>query len=479
MSRLEKMVEGISNLLIAWRHALSVLFAALTLFFCWSATHVRLDPGFLKLIPIEHPYMKTMMEYIDFSGANTLLVNLRWKGEGDIYNAPFMDAMAKATDDVFFIPGIDRTHVSSIFTPDTYYIEITEDGFKGEPVVPARFSGTPEQLAKVRHNVSLTGEIGLIVSNDQKSALIRADLQEVDSNNPAKAEVFYRQVMSRLADIRGRVESPVKYTYKLKADHAPFKAGEVIAEGYVDYGFMQKFETFYKLPPDGGDAIAIDGSELAVEQGANPDYNKDIEVNIIGFAQLLSDVIHGLIGVFAFFGLAFVITIVLLFQYARSVKLTIVALVVALLPVLWLIGILPLIGFGIDPMSILVPFLIFSIGVSHAVQMTNAWRLEVTGGASAIEASRASFRKLFIPGAVALLTNALGFGVIMLIHIPIVHELGITACLGVLLMIATNKMILPIILTHVKLEESCKRYSARPPSPSMARVWGAIAKCAE
>ena len=479
MSRIERVVEGISNLLIAWRHGLSVLFAALTLFFCWSATHVRLDPGFLKLIPIEHPYMKTMMEYLDLSGANTLLVNLRWKGEGDIYNAPFMDAMAKATDDVFFIPGIDRTHVSSIFTPSTYYIEITEDGFKGEPVVPARFSATPEQLDKVRHNVALTGQIGLIVSNDQKSALIRADLQEVDTKNPAKAEVFYTQVMTKLKDIRGRFENPNKYSYKLKADHAPFKAGDVVAEGYVDYGWMQSVQTFYKLPPDGGDAVGIPGGELVAEVSPNPDYNKDVEVNIIGFAQLLSDVINGLIGVFAFFALAFGITVVLLFLYSRSVKLTIVALVVALLPVLWLIGILPLIGFGIDPMSILVPFLIFSIGVSHAVQMTNAWRQEVVSGASSIDASRNSFRKLFVPGAVALLTNALGFGVIMLIHIPIVHELGITACLGVLLMIATNKMILPIILTHVKLEESSREYSSRQSSPRAAALWNAIAKCAE
>ena len=37
-------------------------------------------------------------------------------------------------------------------------------------------------------------------------------------------------------------------------------------------------------------------------------------------------------------------------------------------------------GIGLDPMSILVPFLIFSIGVSHAVQMTNAWKLETLNG---------------------------------------------------------------------------------------------------
>lgn len=473
-------VDGISNFLLAWRHLLSVLFLAITVFFGWSATKVQLDPGFLKMIPIKHEYMRTMMDYMkNFSGANTLLVNLRWKGEGDIYNAPFLDAMRKATDDVFLIPGIDRTHVSSIFTPNTYYIEITEDGFKGEPVVPARFSATPEQLDRVRHNVSLSGQIGLLVANDFKAALIRADLQEVDTGDPAKAEVFYRQVMNRLGDIRGRFESKTQYRYVLEKDLPPFKAGDVIDEGYVDYGWMLPYQTFFAVPPGGGESVPVQGGLVKVEAVDNPDYNPDIEVNIIGFAQLLADVIGGLVGVFVFFALAFGITLLLLFLYSRSVRLTLVALVVALLPVLWLIGTLPLIGFGIDPMSILVPFLIFSIGVSHAVQMTNAWRNEVVAGASSVDASRAAFRKLFIPGAVALLTNALGFAVIMLIDIPIVHELGITACLGVLLMIVTNKMILPIILSHVRLEASSRRNSLKPPGTLQMAIWRQMAKCAE
>lgn len=487
MNRIDSMVARFSDVLIGRRGILTVLFTAITLFFGYSASNVRLDPGFLKLIPVKHEYMQTMMEYLqDFSGANTLLVNLRWKGEGDLYNAEFLEAMRKATDEVFFIPGVNRTHVTSIFTPNTYYIEITEDGFKGAPVVPAKFSGQPEELDQVRHNVGLSGQVGLIVSTDQKSALIRADLQDYDPKKPQEDQrVDYWGVQLKLEEIRGRFESPTKYVYKLKADHPPFKAGEVVTEGYVDYGWQTRFQTFNVLPKaaasDGAalQPIAIKGSELTVEKTENAEYNKNIEVNIIGFARLLGDVIKGLLGVFAFFALAFVITLVQLYLYSRSWKLTFAAIIVALLPVLWLIGALPLIGFGIDPMSILVPFLIFSIGVSHAVQMTSAWRMEVVNGASSVEAARQSFRKLFVPGAVALLTNALGFAVIMLIEIPIVRELGITACLGVLLMIATNKMILPILLTRITLEASSREHSLKAPSARKAALWNAIAKCAE
>jgi len=480
-SRLDRFVNAFSDVLIGRRHVLSVLFAAMTAFFGWSASNIKLDPGFLKLIPIKHEYMKTMFDYLkDFNDANMLLVNLRWKGEGEIYNPEFMSAMQKATDDVFFIPGVNRTQVSSIFTPSTYYIEITESGFDGRPVVPAKFSGTPEQLELVRKNVGLSGQIGLIVSNDQKAALIRANLQEIDTNNPAQAERFFRAVMTKLGDIRGRFENPTQYTYTLTKDVPPLKAGDTVAVGYVDYGRMLAFQQFQTPNPEGGEPLIIDGGDVRAEAAPNPDYNDRLEVNIIGFSQLLADVINGLIGVFAFFALAFVITLVLLFLYTRSLRMTVTALVVALLPVVWLLGLLPLIGFGVDPMSILVPFLIFSIGVSHAVQMTNAWRLEAAAGATSIEASRAAFRKLFIPGAVALLTNALGFGVIMMIDIPIVHELGITACLGVLLMIITNKMILPIILTHITLEESSRKFSQQTGASGFQnRLWAAVAKCAE
>ena len=487
-SFIDGMVNKAADLLLGFRKPLSVLFAAITLFFGWSASHVRLDPGFLKLIPIEHPYMKTMFEYMkDFSGANIMLVNLRWKGEGDIYNKTFMDAMKKATDDVFFIPGINRTAVSSIYTPSTYYIEITEDGFKGEPVVPAKYSGQPEELERVRHNVKLSGQIGLLVSNDGKSALIRANLQDYDPSKPQDQQhVDYWEVQNRLEEIRGRFESKTKYLYKMKSDRAPFKKGELVAEGFVDQGLLLRANTFKVLRPVPGQEapqpLPVQGSEVTVEKVANPEYDKNLEVNIIGFARLLGDVIKGLLGVFGFFALAFIITVVLLFGYQRSLKLTAVALVVALLPVLWLLGTLPLIGFGVDPMSILVPFLIFSIGVSHAVQMTSAWRHEVVRGADSVSAAKAAFTKLFIPGAVALLTNALGFAVIMFIHIPIVRELGITACIGVLLMIATNKMILPIILCNVKLEASAIRFhsgKAAAGGGMAEKLWKQVARCAE
>ena len=408
-SRLDAFVDSASRALIRWRLPLSMIFLAITVALGASALRVHLDPGFNKLIPLKHALMEAFLKHSGtFAGANRILVNVKWKGEGDIYNAEFMKAIRGVTDDVFFTPGVNRAQVFSIFTPNVKYIEVTEEGFAGEVVIPSRFEADAEGLAKVRANVARSGEIGRLVANDLKAALVRADLLETDPSSGKKLD--YAEVSKKLEEIRA------KYT------------------------------------------------------------SDKIEINIIGFAKIVGEVMDGLFTVVAFFGIAFVVTAVLLFVYTRSLKLTIVALFVALLPVVWLLGILPLIGNGIDPMSILVPFLIFSIGVSHAVQMTNAWKQHVLAGESSEEASRTAFRNLAIPGTVALVTNALGFMVIMLIAIPIVHELGVTACIGVLLMIMTNKMILPIVLSHLTLESGSN--SARP-AGSRNPLWWAVSKFAE
>lgn len=176
-------------------------------------------------------------------------------------------------------------------------------------------------------------------------------------------------------------------------------------------------------------------------------------IHIIGFAPFIGDVINGAEGVIGFFIITLVITFVLLIFFAGSIKLAIAVIITALVSVSWQLGIVKILGYGVDPMSILVPFLILAIGVSHAIQMTNVWKLGVAKGDSSVESARQAFYKLFIPGATALISDAVGFGVIVLIDIPIIRELGIIASIGVAVMLLTNKIMLPILLSYITLND--------------------------
>jgi uncharacterized protein len=160
-STVTRMVERTADLLIHWRKALLALFVLLTLALGYSATHTRLDPGFNKQIPVRNAYMVNFLNFSQyFTGANRFLVSVRWKGEGDIYNPEFLETLNKVTDDVFFINGVSRASVTSLFTANVRYIEITEDGFFGDVVVPPRFTGSPDDLSQVRSNVARSGQIG-------------------------------------------------------------------------------------------------------------------------------------------------------------------------------------------------------------------------------------------------------------------------------------------------------------------------------
>jgi len=407
---LNTLIQRVSGVVFGYRKAWLVVFGFLTLLFAASASRLTVDAGFSKMVPLSHPYMQVYREYEKvFGSANRVAIALVQR-DGDIYNKEYMGKLKGLTDDVFLLNGVDRPSVKSLFTPNTRFIEVIEEGFAGGNVIPATFQGTDEDLKTVRANVNKSNEVGRTVATDFSGALVSAGLLEIDPQTGQRLNYF--EFAARLEELRAKYSSD---------RHS---------------------------------------------------------VHIIGFAKAIGDIRDGARGVILFFGVAFIITLGLMFWFVKDIKLTVVALVVAMMPVLWLLGTLPLLGFGIDPLSILVPFLIFSIGVSHAVQMTKTWEREVVGGADGLTAARRSFAKLFIPGTLALLTNVLGFAVIMLIPIDIVRELGITASLGVAWMIITNKMLLPILLSHISMSRHAVTEEAFQEG-RVHRLWQTASRCVQ
>lgn len=378
---MQTLAARIENFLFGNRKAVLGFFALATLAMIALASQLRIDAGFEKQLPIEHPYMQTFLQYQEqFGGANRVIIALRAK-QGDIFTPEFFTALKGATDDTFFIEGIDRARVTSIFTPNVRFIEIVEDGFAGGNVIPADFAPTPERIEEVRENILKSGQVGRLVAEDFSAALISAELIDRDPRTGERLD--YLKVAEQL-------ETNIREKYQSEA----------------------------------------------------------IDVHIIGFAKAMGDVAEGAAGVVLFFAISLAITALLVFFYTRSKRLTILPLICSLTAVIWQMGLLVLLGYGIDPMSILIPFLVFAIGVSHGVQMVNAVEARVVRGQTALEASRESFRALLLPGSVALTTDVLGFLTLLLIEVPIIQELAITASLGVAVIILTNLVLLPVLLSY-------------------------------
>ena len=175
-----------------------------------------------------------------------------------------------------------------------------------------------------------------------------------------------------------------------------------------------------------------------------------IKVHVIGFAKVMGDIRDGALNVIFFFCVTIVVTALLVWFYSQSFLFSILPMGCSLAAVAWQLGIIHLMGFGIDPMSILVPFLVFAIGVSHGVQMVRVFRDQLFHGEEASVAARKAFSELLIPGGVALLTDTIGFITILLIPVPTIRELAIAASVGVAAIIVTNLILLPLLLSYQK-----------------------------
>jgi predicted RND superfamily exporter protein len=411
MSESRTFAARVANAVFAVRPLILLIFLLGTVAMGYFMVQLRVDAGFLKQLPLDHEYMQTFMEYErEFGGANRVMVALVAE-DGDMFSPEFFEKFEQISNRVFFIPGVDRASVRSIFTPNVRFVEVVEDGFAGGNVIPADFQPTPEMFERVRSNIVKSGEIGRLVAEDFSGAMVWANLLEV---NPETGESLdYQDVAQRLESIR------------------------------------QEFE------------------------------DDEQTVHIVGFAKIIGDVADGARGVVAYFGVAFVITALLLLVYSRSVWLTVLPLVCSVAAVIWQLGLLSLMGFGIDPMNILTPFLVFAIGVSHGVQMISGWSSEkMFGGsapmgmlydgksledvpiASSIDASKRTFARLLAPGSIALLSDTIGFLTILLINIRIIQELALTASIGVAVIILTNLVLLPVLLSYVRLR-NVEKFRAR------------------
>jgi len=362
-------------------------FLGLTVGLLWSALQIRVDASFNKSLPKAHPFIQSFTQYqSEFGGANRVLIALIAR-EGDMFTPEFFAALKAATDEVFFSPGVDRSQVQSLFTPNVRYIEVVEDGLTGGSVIPSDFAPTAAGFALVRENIIKSGRVGQLVANDFSGAMISAQLLEIDPSTGQKLD--YRRVAEAL-------ETRVRDRFS----------------------------------------------------------NDRFSVHIIGFAKVMGDVAAGAQGVLLFFGVSFLITGLLVWNYAGRWKLAAAPLLCSLVAVIWQLGSLSLLGFGIDPLSILVPFLVFAIGVSHGVQMVRAYREEVFSGKGGVGAARSAFRQLMVPGGLALITDTIGFITMLVIDIDSVRELAITASLGVGMILITNLLILPIALSYLPLPPS-------------------------
>ncbi|HUE48311.1 MAG TPA: MMPL family transporter [Steroidobacteraceae bacterium] len=406
VSRLERLIFGHRRLIL-------VAFALGTALLATIALHgLRIDTSFNKTLPVQHEYMRTYLDpkVAEFRGANRVLIALIAR-DGNMFTSEFFAALRKATDEVIVMDGIDRTRVQSIFTPNVRYLEVVEEGIEAGNVIPADFTPTPANMARVRDNIRKAGIIGRLVANDFSGALVSATVLDTDA--------------------QGKPVDPIQVAHQLE----------------------RRVRQAIEQPAAGAVAAGVE-VHASVSGGAQPSAfpHPGIDVRMIGFAKVMGDIADGADSVVLFAAITLLLTLLAVRLYCQSWRVAFVPVLCSCVAVIWQLGALVLLHYGIDPVGLLVPFLVFAIGVSHGVQKISAVGDAAFAGLGSMEAARRTFRQLLAPAVVALLADLVGFVTILMIPVQVIREMAITASIGVAIVILTDLVLLPVLISYVHFD---------------------------
>ena len=373
--------NALERLIFNHRRVLVLVCVIVSIMLGIVASRLTMNASFEEMMPQSHEFIKSYRaNATSLRGLGNSVRIVVENTRGEIYEPAYLATLRDINDAVYLIPGVDRSFVKSLWMPVVRWTEITEEGYKGGPVMPDHYDGSPASLNKLRQNVVRSGIVGSLVANDQKSSMIFVPL--VDTDPATGKPLDYRAFRDRVSEIRAK-------------------------------------------------------------------YEKDgVRVHVIGFAQLVGDLIHGLIEILAYFAFAAAIATLIIYLYTRCVRSTTMVVVCSLVAVVWQLGLMRLLGFVIDPYSVLVPFLIFAIGVSHGAQKMNGIMQDIGQGTHRYVAARYTFRRLFLAGLTALLADAVGFAVLTVVDIPVIRTLAVEASIGVAILIFTNLILLPVMLSY-------------------------------
>lgn len=171
--------KRIARFIIKYRFLIIALLVIATAFFIYQFRNFRFTSNFGDLLPQRHPYVKIHNKFREqFGGANLTMIEVCVK-EGDIFNAKTLGKISRITEEIMFVPGVDRYKVFSIAHRKVKVIKATEWGIEIKPLMWPDIPESEEKIEELKEDVFSDDMIyGPLVSLDNKAALIIADLYE-------------------------------------------------------------------------------------------------------------------------------------------------------------------------------------------------------------------------------------------------------------------------------------------------------------
>nr|WP_297402959.1 MMPL family transporter [uncultured Marinobacter sp.] len=179
---------------------------------------------------------------------------------------------------------------------------------------------------------------------------------------------------------------------------------------------------------------------------------------LVGWAYTYMDQI---LQIFIFTVLAMLALLVFHFRKAYGV---LIPLGGVLISTIWGLGIISVLGYNLDPLGLVIPFLIAARAMSHGVQLVERYYSEIQILGEGPKAAKATFDSLFRPGSLGVVSDAIGLSLIAIGSIPLNTHLGIYASLWAITVVLTVLIGVPLLLSvlptpkNTKIRETALRH---------------------
>ena len=189
-----------------------------------------------------------------------------------------------------------------------------------------------------------------------------------------------------------------------------FKAAMIRADFKEDIDYKKLFNDLYDIQQRETDANTI--------------------INISGRPIMLGWIDRYQHKLIPLFGVSLLVMGTLLYLCFRTIAGVVLPMVTALISVSWGLGLLAILGYSMDPMAAVIPFLILAIGISHSVQVVKRYYEECGKGCTSKDAAVESVAALMAPALVSVITDAFGFFTMITVKIRMLRLLAIIGTLS-------------------------------------------------
>ncbi len=392
--------------------------------------------------------------------------------DGNIFTVETLSRIYKMTEELDQVYGVNHNQIDSIGHRTTRYLRAPSGGtLRAEPVMIG-MPKTSEDAAAIRRIVHNTESIyGILVSLDDKAALIRANFIEgrldyrriFDEVNDRVIAPFDDGVDRRHHQGEGSAQAGCRHPGDDR-DRLPRHArGRRRAQdGRHDrHGRRQDrspIASSWRRPSPPASRAAR--SYLAVKRGEDVSDVKltipapDLEVYVAGEPRLYGWVYNYANDVFWILAITYCIEWVLRWMYFHDWRGALRPTITGVIAAFWGLGFIHLIGLALDPLMLVMPFLITARAVSHAIQMHDRYYEEFERyDWNKRKAIVAAFAELFVPTFSGILTDAFGVLVIMLVPVIMLQKLAIVASWWILAITVSEMLLNPIVYYYLRAPE--------------------------